>query len=32
MTYKYMGICINTTASDVGLTASDFTIWQEVKG
>lgn len=32
MTYKYMGICVNTTASDVGLTASDFTIWQEVKG
>ena len=31
-TYRYMGICVNTTASDVGLTASDFTIWQEVKG
>jgi len=27
-----MGICVNTTASDVGLTAADFTIWQEVKG
>lgn len=30
-TYRYMGICVNTTASDLGLIASDFT-WQEVKG
>ena len=31
VSYKYMGICVNTTASDSGLIASDFT-WQEVKG